>query len=157
MVEACYMWQAAVMSISGSKPMTRTFLLLITLASVLAGCSVSADTAAAEAGVPRFHELLDAGKFVEIYEQSSDDLKKVGTQQDFVALLEAVHRKLGNTRSSEKQGWNINYHTSGTFVTLTYKTVYAEGEAAEQFVFRMQGKLAALAGYHINSTALILK
>lgn len=137
--------------------MTRKFLRLITLAFVLAGCSVSADTAAAEAGVPTFHQLLDAGQFVEIYEQSSDDLKKSTTQQDFVALLEAVHRKLGNTKSSDKQGWNINYHTSGTFVTLTYKTVYAEGDAAEQFVFRMQGKAAMLVGYHINSTALILK
>jgi opacity protein-like surface antigen len=137
--------------------MTRTFLRLIALAFALAGCSASADTAAAEAGVPRFHQLLDAGKFAEIYEQSSEDLKKTATQQDFVALLEAVHRKLGNTKSSDKQGWNINYHTSGTFVTLTYKTVYAEGEAAEQFVFRMQGKVAALVGYHINSTALILK
>jgi hypothetical protein len=137
--------------------MTRTFLRLVALAFALTGCSVSADTAAAEAGVPRFHQLLDAGKFVEIYEQSSEDLKKTATQQDFVALLEAVHRKLGNTKSSDKQGWNINYHTSGTFVTLTYKTVYAEGEAAEQFVFRMQGSVAALVGYHINSTALILK
>ena len=137
--------------------MTRTFVFLVTLALVLSGCSVSADTTAAEASVPKFHELLDAGKFVEIYEQSSEDLKRVATQQDFVALLEAVHRKLGNARSSEKQGWNVNYHTSGTFVTLTYKTLYTEGEAAEQFVFRMQNKVAALAGYHINSNALILK
>jgi Protein of unknown function (DUF4019) len=137
--------------------MNRTFARLVALAVVTAGCSVAADTAAAEAGVPAFHALVDAGKFEQIYEQSSDDLKKVSTPQDFTALLEAVHRKLGNTRSSEKQGWTINYHTSGTFVTLTYKTMYTEGEAAEQFVFRMQGKSATLAGYHINSNALILK
>jgi hypothetical protein len=137
--------------------MTRTFIFIISIALALMGCSASTDTAVAEAGVPKFHKLLDAGNFAEIYEQSSDNLKKVSKQNDFVVLLDAVHRKLGITKSSEKQGWNISYHTSGTFVTLTYKTVYSEGEAAEQFVFVMQGKAAMLAGYHINSNALILK
>lgn len=137
--------------------MARTVTFLIAIAFVLSGCSASEDTAVAEAGVPKFHALLDAGNFDDIYEKSSDNLKQFGKRKDFVALLEAVHRKLGNTKSSEKQGWNINYQPAGTFVTLTYKTNYAEGEAAEQFVFVMQGKTALLAGYHINSNALIVK
>jgi hypothetical protein len=57
-------------------------------------------------------------------------------------LLDAVHRNLGDTKSAVDEAWNVNYHTSGTFITLTYKTVYGEGEAAEQFVFRMQGDSA---------------
>src|SRR5437773_3749093 len=109
-------------------PKYRTLILLATVVLTMSGCSMSADTAAAEQAVPKFHELLDSGRFVEIYEGSAEDLKKVSTQQDFVALLEAVHRKLGNTKSSERQSWNVNYHTSGAFVTLTYKTLYAEGE-----------------------------
>ncbi len=137
--------------------MTRAFFCLLGLLFVLLGCSVSADTAAAEQAVPRFHQSLDAGQFAEIYELSSDDLKKVASKHEFLSLLEAVHRKLGNTKSSEKQTWNINYHTSGTFVTLVYKTTYTEGEASERFVFRMRGNVATLAGYYINSNALILK
>jgi hypothetical protein len=81
----------------------------------------------------------------------------VSKPEDFVALLEAVHRKLGELKSADKQNWNINFHTSGTFVTLTYKTSYSEGDAAEQFVYRIDGGAASLAGYHINSNALILK
>jgi hypothetical protein len=137
--------------------MTRTALLLATLACALLGCSGSADTAAAEQAVSSFHELLNAGRFAEIYELSSDELKKASKQSDFVALLDAVHRKLGNTKSAVDQAWNVNYRTSGTFITLTYKTVYSEGDAAEQFVFRMQGPSAALAGYHINANALVVK
>jgi hypothetical protein len=135
--------------------MTRIFFLLV--AVTLSGCSESADTALAERSVARFHEFLDAGRFTEIFEQSSDDLKKASTQSEFVALLEAVHRKLGNTKSAVDQAWNVNHHTSGTFITLTYKTVYREGEAAEQFVFRMQGDSAALVGYHVNANALVVK
>jgi hypothetical protein len=136
--------------------MTRTFFV-VALAVTLTSCSASADTISAERAVVKFHELLDAGRFTEIFEQSSDDLKKASTQSDFVALLEAVHRKLGNTKSAVDQAWNVNHHTSGTFITLTYKTVYSEGEAAEQFSFRMQGDSAALAGYHINANALVVK
>jgi Protein of unknown function (DUF4019) len=124
---------------------------------MFSGCSGSANTVAAEQAVSSFHERLNAGQFAEIYELSSDELKKASTQSDFVALLDAVHRKLGDAKSGVDQAWNVNYHTSGTFVTLTYKTVYGEGEAAEQFVFRMQGDSATLAGYHISANALVFK
>jgi hypothetical protein len=137
--------------------MARVLIFLLGILPFLWGCSVSADTAAAEQAVPSFHRSLDAGRFAEIYELSSDELKGAASSQEFLALLEAVHRKLGNTKSSEKQSWNINYHTSGTFVTLVYKTAFAEGEASEKFVFRMRGNTATLAGYYINSNALILK
>jgi len=135
----------------------RLLAVSISTLSLLCACSMSGDTAVAEQAVPKFHEFLDAGRFAEIYEGASADLKNAGSQGDFVALLDAVHRKLGMVKSSEKQGWNVNYDTSGTFVTLTYKTTYAEGEAGEQFVYRIKGSAAALAGYHINSMALIVK
>jgi hypothetical protein len=51
----------------------------------------------------------------------------------------------------------VNYHTSGTFATLVYKTRYAGGEATETFVYRIKSESALLAGYHINSNALITK
>ena len=60
-------------------------------------------------------------------------------------------------QKAERQTWNINYHTSGTFATLVYKTQYAEGEATETFVYRIKDETALLAGYHVNSNALITK
>jgi hypothetical protein len=137
--------------------MTRSIAGVILLASFLCGCSMSADTELAEQAVPRFHEELDAGHFDAIYEASADELKKAATQQEFVSFLDAVHRKLGNTKATEKTGWNVNYQTSGSFVTLGYKTTFDGGSAEEQFVFRLQDKTAILVGYHVNSTALILK
>jgi hypothetical protein len=138
-------------------PLPRILILLAALSTVLCGCSPSADTAAAEQAVSKFHELLDSGRFAEVFVQSSDDLKKVTGEAEFVELLEAVHRKLGNSKSSTRQAWNVNYHTTGTFITLKYRTVYSEGEAAEQFVYRMQDSVPSLVGYHINSNTLIVK
>jgi hypothetical protein len=137
--------------------MTRPLVVLSALLATLSGCSMSADTDAAEQAVPKFHQQLNAGRFAEIYSQSADELKRATTQQDFVALLDAVHRKLGDTKATNKTGWNVNYQTSGSFVTLTYKTNFDGGAAQEQFVFRLQDKSAILVSYHINSTALILK
>jgi len=101
--------------------------------------------------------MLDAAQFESIYDASASDLKRVATRKDFVDLLEAVHRKLGVAASSDERTWIVNYNTSGEYVTLTYHTKYAEGNAAEQFVYRLEAGKALLAGYHINSNALILK
>lgn len=122
----------------------------------LIACSMSADAERAEQAVTGFHQMLDAAEFETIYDASADDLKKATTREKFIAFLAAVHRKLGGTRSAKQQGWNVNYHTSGTFVTLTYATSYERGEAVEQFVYRVRAEHALLAGYHINSEALIL-
>ena len=137
--------------------MTRKLLVLLLFVLSLAGCSMSADTSSAEEAVPKFHGMLDAARFDDIYAQSADAMKSASSQADFVALLEAVHRKLGNTKSSTKTSWGVNYQTSGTWVTLVYKTVYDSGDAQEQFVFLVKDKSALLAGYHVNSNALILK
>jgi predicted lipoprotein len=125
--------------------------------ALLVACSVSEDTKQAEQAVQHFHELLDAGDSLAIYESAAEDLKKASSQQDFVAFLDAVHRKLGPSKSSTRKGWNVNYGPTGKFITLNYETTYAEGPAAEQFVYRIAGKDVSLAGYHINSTTLILK
>ena len=123
---------------------------------VLAGCSASADTTVAEHAVDAFHNMLDAGQFEALYVGSAEDLQKVTTQQNFVALLGAIHKKLGNVKATTRQTWNVNYHTSGTFVTLNYSTTYVSGDAAEQFVYRMQDGKALLVGYHVNSNALVV-
>jgi Protein of unknown function (DUF4019) len=123
---------------------------LLTLAAL--GCSSTAQRVAAEQAVARFHEMLDSGQFAEIYRMSSDEFKKISTESDFVALLASVHRKLGHTKSAVNQGWNVSYLTSGTFVTLTYRTTFSGGEAGEQFMFHMQADSAELVGYHISSS-----
>lgn len=118
---------------------------------------MSADTALAEAAVPDFHQALDSGQFDQLYEDGADELKQAVQRQDFVALLDAVHRKLGDVSSSTKSGWNVNYHTSGTFVTLTYDTAFSQGKATEQFVFKLSDSKALLVGYHINSNDLVAR
>jgi len=133
--------------------------LTFILAAILfaSSCASPADTAVAERQVIQFHQQFDAASYADIYEQSAPEFKAATTADKFVALLEAVHRKLGATKSSEKQNWLVNFYTSGTFVTLTYKTTFAEGDGIEKFVYKKEDNEAKLIGYNINSNVLILK
>ena len=132
----------------------RQLAILFTVVS-MAACSMADDTALAEAQVAQFHQGLDSQQFEAMYENGGQELKGAATKTDFVALLSAVHRKLGAVTSSNKVSWHVNYHTSGSFVTLGYETTFANGKGTEQFVYKLSDDKALLVGYHINSNELI--
>ena len=135
-----------------------TLILASCLVLAASGCSTSTDTKNAKQAVEKFHQQLDGEKFNEIYDASSKEFKKATSREEMVALLEAIHRKLGNIRSANSQGWNVNYNTSGSSVILTYATEYEGGKAEERFSFRLDGdEQPLLLSYNINSIALIIK
>jgi len=82
-------------------------------------------------------------------------LKKVTTKQDFVDLLAVVERKLGAVKETTKNGWNVNFQPSGTFVVLGFKTQFEKGTGEETFTYRISNRDALRVGYRINSNALI--
>jgi len=135
------------------------FASLCAISSVflVAGCGAKQDIANAEAAVTQFHAQLNAGNFDQIYTQSDAAMKNASSQEKFVALLDAIHRKLGAVKSANRQSFFMNYGTSGKSLRLTYTTQYDADNATEEFVFHVNGNDVRLAGYHINSEALITK
>ncbi|HKR77852.1 MAG TPA: DUF4019 domain-containing protein [Rhodanobacter sp.] len=131
--------------------------LLVLVAILLAGCSMSADVGLAERRVAQFHQQLDTGQLQQIYAGASDRLRKTTSEQDMQALLAAVHRKLGDVKSSVRGAWSIHAGVTGTFISLSYRTHFSEGDATERFDYQLEGDKALLAGYHINSNTLIEK
>jgi hypothetical protein len=124
---------------------------------LVAGCGSKHDIATAEAAVTQFHVQLDAGNFDQIYAQSDAAMKNASSQEKFVALLDAIHRKLGVVKNATRQSFFMNYGTSGKTLRLTYATQYDADNATEEFIFRVNGNDVSLAGYHINSEALVTK
>jgi hypothetical protein len=98
---------------------------------------------------------MSAQQFDQIYTETSDEFKKATTAQEFVDLLSAVDRKLGSVKRTTKNAWNVNFHSSGTFVTLGFKTQFERGAGDETFTYRLADGNALLVGYHITSNALI--
>jgi hypothetical protein len=129
----------------------------IVLCLCLFGCGAKEDLAAADVAVGRFHEQLDSQNYSAIYTQADQKLRDSSKPEDFTAFMDAIHRKLGHVESATRQQFFVNYNTSGTQIRLTYKTKFSGGDAEEQFVWGKSGGKLALLGYHINSTALIIK
>ncbi|MEG3123128.1 DUF4019 domain-containing protein [Sphingomonas sp. GB1N7] len=125
-------------------------------AVALSACSAGADLPTADKAVARFHGMIDAGEFQQVYDQASTDLKASASSAKLIALLGAVHRKLGRSKGAVRQSWNDQFNTGGHFLTVGYDTKYERGRATETFVFKVSEGAMQLAGYNVNSDALVL-
>lgn len=134
-----------------------TFLIIVAALFLPSGCGMTKSKAAAEKEVNRFHQQLDNADFKAIYAAAHADFKAASKEKDFIALLEAVHRKLGTVQKSDSAGWRVNSFNLKTNVVLTYHTKFAGGDATETFDYRLDGDSAQLYSYNINSQALITK
>jgi hypothetical protein len=124
-------------------------------------CAGFAAKGTAETSIAKFHEQLDAEKYDEIWMEADDAFKKVTSQADFSALLAAMHRKLGRVVSTTQTDFFsqelAGTANTGSFISFTYQTVFAEGSGTEKFNWRVDGQRVRLVGYNISSNALILK
>jgi hypothetical protein len=126
-------------------------------ASLLAiSCGAQKDLAAADVAVSQFHRQLDTEDYSAMYSKADQRFRDATKQSDFVALMTAVHRKLGRVGSTTRKGFFVNYNTSGSQVRVNYGTSFQQGEAEEQFVWSKSGDSLTLLGYNINSNALII-
>ena len=136
-----------------------TIAILLTLAggSACAGFAAKGD---AETGVASFHGMLDAEQYTDIYSGTDDIFKNATSETQFTEILQAVHRKLGavvstaqtSIYSREQAGTN-----AGSYLSLTYKTEFAQGSATESFNWRVVDGKVHLAGYNIQSSLLITR
>jgi hypothetical protein len=134
----------------------RSLILMFLAAMTLNACSkpVEVDPDVAEQPVPQFHMALNGDQLGEIYANAADELKQHESQNDFTTRLETVRRKMGPVQGTNRQSWKAREEGGSIFVTLTYKTHYAAGDAEEEFVVRMRDNVSALAGYQIRAPAL---
>lgn len=122
----------------------------------LSACSIGKDVPIAEQGVKRFHQMLGSDQIDAIVASSGPELTAGPAKARFTQLLSVIRKKLGRPTGGTQAGWNDNFNAGGHFISLNYQSKYERGDAAENFVFRMEGEKPTLAGYHINSDALIL-
>jgi len=133
----------------------RLFIFISVL--LTGGCGSGDDLRIAREGAAHVHAQMDNEQFADIYSQADDAFRAATKQQDFLDFISAVHRKLGKVQNASPGGYFVNFSTSGTQVRLNYSTKFEQGDAQEEFIWKIKGKQAALVGYHINSNALVIK
>ena len=135
------------------------FALLFGCCILLPSCGSSTKSVdLAKQNVDQFHSQLDSEEFTGLYAASDEKLRHTTSKPDFIKLLDAVHRKLGNVQQSTLRNRRVAWSSGeGATVTLVYETKFAQGTGTEEFVWHIRDNTATLYGYHINSNELITK
>ena len=132
--------------------MRKPWLAGIVLA--LTGCGAAGDMDAAGEQVAAFHRGYDAGKYGPLWERSAPTMQQLTPKQQFLDLMVALRARLGAVKSTSRTGFNVNYATGGSQVTLTYQTVFANGEGTETFIYDTEDP-PRLLGWNVVSPALV--
>ena len=112
----------------------------------------------AQRSAEQLHSQLDSEHFTALYAASDEKLHQAASETDFVKLLDAVHRKLGNVQQSSLRNTGVAWFAvQGATVTLVDETKFAQGTGVEKFLWHIKDNGAALYGYNINSNELITK
>ncbi|HWO35009.1 MAG TPA: DUF4019 domain-containing protein [Candidatus Acidoferrum sp.] len=146
------------MGVRGRILLTVRYLVAICVAGILlCSCGSSAkNLQLAEQNVEQFHSELDSEQYAAVYAASDEKFHQATSESDFVKLLEAIHRKLGNVQQANLHTTGVAWFAGqGATVTLVYQTKFAEGAGTEQFVWHVKDDGAALYSYRINSNELV--
>src|SRR5215471_5100839 len=119
-------WIGPAMISIAARVLHRWSLVVIAVA-VLTACSASKDFDLANTAIARLRSLMTEQKFDQIYAEAADELKKTTTEPNLTRLLSAIERKLGPVKTTTANGWTVNYNSSGTSVTLKFKTEFEKG------------------------------
>ncbi|QDZ07127.1 hypothetical protein FPZ24_06215 [Sphingomonas panacisoli] len=130
----------------------KRYALSMLAAAALGGCSMGQDLSSGGAAVDAFHSQMNAGQFAAIAAGAGPEIQ--ATAGGFAPILEQIHARLGNVKSTSRTGFNDRVDNGEHRLELTYDTKFDRGDGAEEFVFRMAKGKPLLIGYHVKSDAL---
>ncbi|HEY1049051.1 MAG TPA: hypothetical protein VGE39_04825, partial [Prosthecobacter sp.] len=130
---------------------------LVTTALMTACGDMRKGAGMAETAIVAFHKQFNEQKLKEIYAAAHPDFKAATTETDFLALLEAMQRKLGKHLRDTGAGWMINSMNGKTSVKLTKESVFEQGKGTETFTYAVSGESCTLQGYDIHSREMMVK
>src|SRR4051812_31105514 len=136
--------------------MTSLFRAIIAfvLTPLLCSCSFSTAKTTAEKAVETFHQQYNDNKYTEIYSAAAPEFRSVASESDYNNFIQTVRAKMGAYKSSTESSYRTSATTSGTFVTLHYKSQFEHSEGTEDFTFVISGGAAKLQRYDVNSPLL---
>jgi hypothetical protein len=134
--------------------MMKKMIFAVAAASAMTGCNAGRDTAVAEAEVARFHQMLDAGQYHEIYQATGSEFRNATSEEQLTGILAMVHDRLGRVQQATREGWHFNTTNGTTRVQLNYNTRFATAPGTEQFVYTINNGAASLVSYDVHSDAL---
>ena len=129
-------------------------IIVLILAAFLCSCGLSTAKTTAEKSVETFHQEYNNKKDAEIYSSADAAFRSATNETDYNTFIQTVRSKMGAYKSSTESSYRTSTTTSGTFVTLHYKSQFEHSEGTEDFTFVISGGAAKLQRYDVNSPLL---
>ena len=119
------------------------------------GSAMSAGARLSDDSVRRLHSQLDTGAYDDILRESDEAFQNSASREELLKFRTGIHSKLGTARVCSRQHMSVNSGTHGTFINVTYRSTFDQGDATETFIWRKAGGNLRLAGYHVRSNAFL--
>lgn len=129
-------------------------IILLISTALLCSCDSSTSKTLAEKAVETFHQKYNDKKDAEIYSLAAPEFRSATNKADYDIFIQTVHSKMGVYKSSIESSYRTSVTTSGTFVTLHYKSKFEYSEGTEDFTFIISDGIAKLQRYDVNSPLL---
>ena len=101
-----------------------------------------------------FSALLNAGSYDRIWTDTDDILRRATTKEQFLAMLDDVHRTFGVSTHTTLVGFEFEDRTgadAGTYLHMLFELDFPTGPAQEEFTWRVtSSNLATLVAFHID-------
>jgi hypothetical protein len=121
------------------------------------GSGMSAGARLSDDAVRHFHSQLDSQRYGEIMDESDEGFRHSGSRDEILKFLSGVHSKLGASRGFTRTNIVVNATTNGTFIRVSYKSTFDQGDAAESFTWRKTGDGLKLFNYQVNSNVFVTR
>jgi hypothetical protein len=114
--------------------------------------------AGAQTALARAIELIDAGRYDELYQEAADEWRKDATLDQSKAIFKTLRDKLGTVRTrnlqSAREEQTSTAPVPGHSLVVVYQTSFERGEGMETFTLVERGGRWYLARYFVSSSAL---
>ncbi|MBI4354388.1 MAG: DUF4019 domain-containing protein [Candidatus Omnitrophica bacterium] len=133
-------------------------LLLVGLTGMISSVKSQAILPQAEHVAEEFFTQFNASQFEAIYDNLADGrLRLVQSKKDFLALLQAVQKKIGKVVKKNREATKLQSLADGVYFEIAYTTVHESGSAVETLTLRKNNEKWLLVGYTVASRELILR
>ena len=119
------------------------------------GSAMSVGARLSDDSVRRLHSQLDSGAYDDILRESDEAFQNSASREELLKFLTGIHSKLGTARVCSRQHMSVNAGTHGTFINVTYRSTFDQGDAVETFIWRKAAGKLMLAGYRVQSSAFL--
>jgi hypothetical protein len=131
--------------------MTRTGILSLSFALILAvlltACAAHKHEKLALEAIEQFHSRFNDSKFLEIFEDSTQEVKAAMSREEFLESMNAMREGQGRVLQSRQFAMDYQSGPDTVKIKLLMSVTFERGEAKEEFVIQISENRAQLAGY----------